>query len=634
MTCVEVTAASAQTSAPVTFGQPFKTGDFSPSQGLVARYSDGSNVPLQIDEVSTHSDGSVRFAVLSAQLNSLPAGQPRLVNLFTAAKTASTPSIPANPAWNLELEATTASGTLIAQPQAQLVTQIASGQGRRLSGSVASEFTVVTPFKDKTTGTPHPHLVARMHVRLYDGGNRIRTEVVMENTRAFTPNKSNITYALAIKRNGSTVHSQPSFTHFHQARWRKVVWTGGSEPQLQLRHNMPYFIASRATWNYNLGIYEGQAAKRESVLNNMASTLASRNTQPMGNALLQHDFPGTGGRPEIGPLPMWTAMYLITQDNRARASMMAVADAAASVPIHYRDEKTDQPMDVENNPNVTVRFGTSSPAIPKASSSTPWTPDTAHQGSFAYIPYLITGDAFYLDETLFWATYNMISLDPSYRAYAQGIVHEHETRSQAWALRSLGEAAFATPDSHPMKNHFTSRLNNNLQWYANHYQATNTRVSPLGANENHTDHALPWQHDFLTIVYAWLAENNANRAREHLLWLSNFAVGRYTSDDKGFCSANADGYVWRIGSGGVFINNWKTLYDTNYASNASKACSTIPYDDDGCAYCYGAIGLSMLAATTNAAVPNASTGYTKIAPKFPITRAALLNDPTWAIIPR
>ena len=40
----------------------------------------------------------------------------------------------------------------------------------------------------------------------------------------------------------------------------------------------------------------------------------------------------------------------MTQDNRARASMMAVADAAASVPIHYRDEKTDQPMDVENNP--------------------------------------------------------------------------------------------------------------------------------------------------------------------------------------------------------------------------------------------------------------------------------------------
>ena len=116
-----------------------------------------------------------------------------------------------------------------------------------------------------------------------------------------------------------------------------------------------------------------------------------------------------------------------------------------------------------------------------------WKPDTAHQGSFAYIPYLITGDAFYLDETMFWATYNMTSLNPEYRDYAKGIVESNETRAQAWAMRSLGEAAFATPDSHPMKNHFLTRLDNNLQWYANYYQASNTKVSPLGANENHTD---------------------------------------------------------------------------------------------------------------------------------------------------
>ena len=88
--------------------------------------------------------------------------------------------------------------------------------------------------------------------------------------------------------------------------------------------------------------------------------------------------------------------------------------------------------------------------------------------------------------------------------------------------------------------------------------------------------------------------------------------------------------VWKIANNRVFFNTWKTLYDANY-SNA--ACSTIPYDDDGCAYCYGAIGLSMLAATTNAAAPNASAGYS-IRPKFPITRASLLNDPTWAIVPQ
>ncbi|WP_291065582.1 hypothetical protein [Hydrogenophaga sp.] len=50
----------------------------------------------------------------------------------------------------------------------------------------------------------------------------------MENARTFTPNKGNIRYELTIRRNGQVVHAQPRFTHNHQARWRQVVWTGGT----------------------------------------------------------------------------------------------------------------------------------------------------------------------------------------------------------------------------------------------------------------------------------------------------------------------------------------------------------------------------------------------------------------------
>jgi hypothetical protein len=601
----------------------------------VAKYNNGTVVPLQADELSTHRDGSVRFAVLSAQLNGMAANETRLVNFYTAAKTTSTPAIPSTPAWNLEIEATTSSGTLIAQPQAQLVDQIAQTKGRRLSGAVASEFTVVTPFKDKSTGAVHPHLVARMHVRLYDGGNRIRTELVMENTRTFTSAPGNITYALNVKRNGVSVFTQPSLTHYHHARWRKVLWTDGAEPQARLRHNMPYFVASRATWNYNLGLYESQSAQRESALNDMASTLSGSDTKPMGRAMLQYDFPGTGGRPEIGPVPKWTAMYLLTQDDRARASMTAIADAAAGVPIHYREEATDLPLSIERNPRVTVRFGVSTPALPSPQGSTPWNPDTAHQGSFAYIPYLITGDAFYLDELQFWATYNVATLNPDYRGDSKGLLQQQGTRAAAWGLRSLVEASFATPDNHPLKSYFSTRLTNNVQWYASNYTSSNPKVSPLGIVENNTDNeALPWQNDFLTLIFSWLSENNEPQAQNYLNWIGNFTVGRFVNDANGFCSAKADGYVWKTKVNGSFAATWKTLFDLNYPSDAGTPCSSIAYDDRDCPFCYNAIGLSMLAATTNNAIPGASAGYAKMKSKYSKLSTAFLSDPTWAIIPR
>lgn len=225
---VASTSSQAQASVPVTFGQPFKAGDWQfTTQGLVAKV-DGATIPLQADEISSHRDGSARFAVLSAQLSNLQPGQSKIINLYTGAKSTSTPSVPSNPDWNLELEAQVydANGsitTLVAQPQADLVKQIANNTGHRLSGAVANEYTVALPFKNKATGATHPHLTARLHTRLVDGGQRIRTDVVMENTRTWTANPGNITYSFTVKRNGSTIYTQPKFTHYHHADRKSVV---------------------------------------------------------------------------------------------------------------------------------------------------------------------------------------------------------------------------------------------------------------------------------------------------------------------------------------------------------------------------------------------------------------------------
>lgn len=638
---IRSTSASTQSSVPVTFGQPFRSGDWQhATQGLVAKVDEVA-VPVQADEISSHRDGSARFAVISAQLNNLQPGQTKIVNLFAGPKTGSTPNVPADPNWNLEIEAQlynadgSAGALLVAQPQAQLKAQIASASGRRLAGAVASEYTVVTKLKNQNTGTEHPHLTARLHTRLVDGGQRIRTDVVMENTRTFTAGPGNLTYSLNIKRNGAVLHSQPKLTHYFQSRWHKVLWTGG-ESLYRVRHNVPYFMASRATANYDQSLNIPS-----SVLEQEATSLAAANTKPMGPAFLNTYFGSTGGRPEIGPLPRWSVLFLLTQDDRARASMMAVADAAASVPVHYREEQSDQPISVIAYPSVSLKFGTSSPALPTPSGSTIWTADTAHQGSFAYLPYLVTGDAFYQDEMMFWAAWNIATVDPNYRNKASGLVRWNEVRAQAWALRSIWEAKAALPDNHPMKSYFVQQLDNNLTDYANYYQAGNTSTSPMGAVTSPlsgSGEIAPWQNDFLAIVLSLMAENNEPKAASVLEWISRFTVGRYNAESQGFCTVKAPGYYWSPkDSSGNYINSWSTMFSRNYASFVGQSCSSMSivaeaYPD--CALCYAANSRAMLAAAHNAGISGAGTAFTRWKSLTPKLDPAFPKDPTWAIVPR
>ncbi|WP_238323190.1 hypothetical protein [Acidovorax sp. JHL-9] len=648
ITCVEVasTSSQAQASLPITFGQPFKAGDWlHTAQGLVAQVG-GATIPLQADEISSHRDGSARFAVLSAQLSNVQPGEARIINIFSGAKTSSPPSVPASPDWNLELEAQVydangnVTATLVAQPQAQLATQIANNTDRRLAGAVASEYTVALPFKDKATGTQHPHLTARLHTRLLDGGQRIRTDVVMENTRTWTESPGNITYSFAVKRNGSTIYTQPKFTHYHHARWHKVLWTGASaEPLARVRHNMPYFMASKAVWNYDLNL-----TIPETVLSSFYSqyTQAKANQAslgPMANLLMTAYFPTTGGRPEIGPVPQWTAFYLISQDERMKEVMLAHADVAGGVPIHYRDEATSHPLDLDRYPNVSTLRGTSQPALPTVvNGSTTWEADTAHQGSFAYVPYLVTGDAFYLDELSFWAAWNLTAMSPGYRSYGQGLLWEDQVRSHAWTMRALGDAARILPDSHFQKGYFKQRLSNNLEWFYQNWvinpdrtqvPPTNTPISPYGLNIT-----VPWQNDFLAISLSLHAENGEPRALELVKWMSDFGVGRFLAESQGFCLSKAAAYNINLkDANNNFVSGWSALAQLNFPG---FNCAT-PIEYDGYpswAGGYASNARAMLAATTSISIANARQAYDLWKSKTPSIDTDYQNNPTWAIVPR
>jgi len=759
ITCVEVASSGSelQASVPVTFGQPFKAGAWKHQQtGLVARDNQGQSIPLQVSDISSHRDGSTRFAVLNTQVSNLQAGERRVISLFPGTPSNLAPTLPSDPAWNMELQAKVyspqvtkvtfgnRSGTIAGTPfvqgetvtlrlsglanetysltitdkmaggghttltpiaeafmalinagspiykaekplgsyeslyikarnpghgaftagftysglaqiaqvdmsgfkapeiwevkgQALLKTAVAKANAlqvdanRRFHGPIATEFHLLAPFKNANTGAEHAFLTARMDTRLFESGNRIRTDVVLENNWTFKANPRNIVYELTIKQNGQVVHHQPAFEHFHHARWHKVTWT--QQPKMVLRHHMRDFMDSRAVWNYDLNI-----TVPEKVLANEASVLASRRAAqaalgPMGHSLLQPAMGTTGGRPEIGPLPRWTAMYLVSQDQRAYESMMAVADSAAAAPIHYRDETTDHPIDTIKYPGLSVYAP--STLVPHSIDPTIWAPDTAHQASFTYVPYLLTGDRFYLDEAMFWSTWNVFSLPAAYRYGELSLLHRHQVRGQAWAIRAVGETFRMLPDSHLMKPYFSKILDNNLSWYKDFYTASNLN-SPMGA-VIYGGQTGPWQNDFLGIVIALLAENQDLNALAVHEKLSQFNVGRFMSDAEGFCAAKAPGYYWKIANpDGSYFTKWGELFAANYPTEIGKPCDALTITDGypTTAGGYAAYARGMLGAASNAGFATGRPAYEKWKSMTPAMTADFSNDPTWAIVPR
>lgn len=756
ITCITIDGAAdrAQQDVPITFGQPFAPGDVPRGSKLAATDGEGRPIPLQLDRVSSHRDGSVRFAILSAMLPelkdhetlslslagngpptvaSLPLStllgseqglsidvalhSPQVTQIIFGNRQASTPGLPFqqgeivtvklgdDPADSYSITVTPemAGGDFPTLTKIAEAMTVAINKGRNfrayrigegggyeklwvvmreapgrgfnvafsykgrakltsrnlqnwaptrhlksdsrsilekggnslptwLKGPVATEFNSSAPLRDSVGG--HPHLTAYFDVRLYVNG-QVRTDVTLENNWAYEPQPSNLRYDITISRQGKTLY-QKSLLHYRQARWHKIFWSG-AEPAATIRYDVPYFIKSRAVSNYDSQLRVSPAA-----LAGESRRLASANTEPMGPAFITPYMPMTGGREDIAPLPRWTVLYLLSQDQNARAAMLANADASGGIPIHYRDRTTGLPVSLDSHPGIAMLLGTprGKDALPTAANGdTPWTPDSAHQPSLAYLPYLVTGDRFYLEELLFWANWVMGAIDPGYREGGKGLVHMNQIRGQAWSMRVLGEAAMALPDDHPMKGYFVQKLQNNLQWYADAYPRNRERaqLSPLGWVERPDvpGSTPPWQDDFLALVFGHLAEAGYPLAEEFFRWQAQSTVGRWTHEGEGYCWTAAPGYYLKTRArSGAMIRDWGTFFRENWPQ--AKGCpARFPpesYPDHPAGSV--AFAAAMLAISTDFEIPGAAEAYERLQAESRPRLRRQTEDPSWAIVPR
>jgi Ca2+-binding RTX toxin-like protein len=630
---LQSTSGSLKPGEMISFGQAFARGDVPAGTGLVATVG-GQAVPLQMDVKATHADGSVRHAILTV---AAPEGSSSALGVTLNRGNTSASTVDAVQAardllaagYDLKVQVTTGGQTYTADAAAALSSALATGLDVWMKGDLATEFRVNAAITDA--------LLATFDIRAYDNGE-IRTDVTISNDWITSKDgvlhqPTAVTYDVAIKQGGQTVFSHNSLNHHQNANWHTQIWADGSGPAARVIRDVDYLAKTGAVPAIDTSI-----AVNESTLQNQWNALQEADTGPMGSALWTTYMPTTGGRFDIGMVTGWQALYLISQDPRAEEIILKMADVAGSVPWHLRDAATGGTLTIDDHPGFTT-YGRNGSGVdklqtPYTTEGTGWHPDSAHQPAMSYVPYLVTGDRYHLDEL--HAEANTHITGTLYeRNGDDGLFYLGQIRGQAWALRSLGSAAYITPDDDPLKGYFADKLNNNINYQLARDLSAAGDVEGYIFDEIHKGGMAPWQDDFYTAVISQLSMQGIESAAALTDWKINFTAGRFISEDKGFNPLAGTNYGMLVADAGRnpwrLFDSWSETYQTFVAENGAPTTLLANYLGGYADIARGT--LANLITTTGDSRAIEAYGFLvgETQHKF---ASGIGGNPTWSIAPR
>ncbi len=337
-----------------------------------------------------------------------------------------------------------------------------------------------------------------------------KVEMILEN--AWTQKLQDQYYDVTLKAGSSlpAVYSAQNVQHKSMTRWRKVFYSGQTPGTILVDYNFPYMAYSKAMPNYNTTIQVSDSAINDLLVNGYPlpngfapgwrnSDKGDLKSQGIGSShgQLQKDQFVTGGRPELGLFPLWQIMYLYTMNrNDSRAleiydSVVGNAEAGMHFPFFLRESKTGKafvqgrgedmfgrPLSLDARPLTYSALGKSADEggdnkfMVDAVYAPGWNYDTPHEVSFFYVPYILTGDWYYLEGMYGMASYSLSRGNVGYRGRGIGFIHG-EDRNTAWSLRTLAHAASSAPDNSAEKKYYTDKLNNNIAGREGTFNITN-----------------------------------------------------------------------------------------------------------------------------------------------------------------
>jgi hypothetical protein len=175
------------------------------------------------------------------------------------------------------------------------------------------------------------------------------------------------------------------------------------------------------------------------VLGTFIADLAPQAYTVMGFSGMVTGMGWTGDRPDIGILTGWAAQWLCKGNNTS--TVIAQGEASGTMSMHLRDPVTGAPLDLVNDyPTLTSYPNGGDPIVPLTKGIVTY--DSGHSPACSYLPWLLTGDPYYLEALQFQANIEIIGEPASGRYTWAG-------RYGAWPLRNKLYAAVASPTDPP-----------------------------------------------------------------------------------------------------------------------------------------------------------------------------------------
>lgn len=591
LTTFALTSATSHARQPFTTAVAFAEGDVRGTPTL-------SLENYQVEVKKHWHDGSVKHAVFSGVYNST-AGMPATVNVYAGGRAPGGTDLTEA---DIAAAAPTATVRLGDIGTVSLATLLGSTSRIWLQGPNMVEAHYVS-----TIGT-YPVMAVKFQVRLYAGG-AMRIRAIVENGRVTDSDVSgdptDIRYTPQVNIGGVAVYDNQGqdLYHHHHTRWSVESWVNVTDPKTTVRHDTDYLTATRLVPNY-------WKPATQAVLNEYDVSYV-----PMSIGSWRRSMGNPGWSDQIGLLPSWDAVYLTSGgDARAYRGMEANANALNSHGIIWADPATHEPIVLSDWERWTVRGENGGGANAIRTGPNSWA--ISHHGSGGYFAYLITGDYYYLETMQHQTATNFLITWSARGRGVQRRILSTQTRSGAWAIRTIGQTVAISPDS-PVSRDFAEWLRVGVG------ENMAAILDTPGLNQSgfiYTDCSAggeamcysrdgyggvgAFQQNFLVQSVGYISHlkpladmSDLVRVRDHLYKIPVGLTG--TSGDGQYCYTKAGAYSLLVSptrdakrNPEMWFDSWGDIYEATWGERNTHCGTTLEYTGVG-----------------GASVSDASTGY-------------------------
>lgn len=497
-------SSSTATNYPLQFAQPFVDGEIATCPKVVF---DGSALTTQADVKQTYPDGSVKHAILAVVIPSVTNGAHTITYVNQAcSNTPLTKTQMLDPSYDFGAQMLlTNSSTITTDGRVMLSAW----------NGTTDDFNITSPVHLWTSGQVAQTVLIALHGNtLLCNGHQCSTyDVGFDANKVFRPifhatffpathqvhvrfigeisNSAaieNQTFSLVMKTGNASptsVYTKASFQTTAGTRWTKDFWIGGTPPStITLTPNLTYLRTTKFTPFYDTSV--ALDSSTATAVCTAWSGLSSANKDIGGPGNWTKGMTTTGSRPDIGIYESWVADWLF--DGRAclRDAAFGNADLMASWPAFYREGSSGKVLNRSDTPGSSTGMGkvvaisgrptgcwnpqffnynaNASDSITTVGtiSYQGWDFDAAHTPEGPQIQYVLTGDYWYLENEMFWAS-NYAGQGYKSQYYrgplgTEGSLFHQQLRGMAWNLRTFVHTAFIIPDAMPEKTYFTQLI--------------------------------------------------------------------------------------------------------------------------------------------------------------------------------